>query len=411
MNAAWILAIALLGQAAPAADAALEQQVKALVAQLDAGTKAERDAVERSLLDLGTRALGALPDADAIVSVEARMRIKRIRNTLEKQLAESATRASRVTLIGKEIPFAEAIASIEQQTGNRIVDYREQLHQEQRDPRLTLNLKDVEFWRALDAVLDQAHMTTYRYGQMHAIQLVSQSHGTRLGHNFVCYSGPFRIAALQVEARRDLQSAQADALKIALAIEWEPRIQPQEMVLAYSAGQTKEREVMVAAGACTAVDAAMVFSLPPRDTKQLDVVAGMLDVSMLAATAEFRFPHVIDARSLEKTIGATTVRIERGSINDGNYTVRMTAEYLKPGDALESYRGWYYANPAWLESPRGERTAASRSELTLQLPHAIGFDYTFPVADDLDDYTFVYRTPTAILKTTVPFEFKDLPLP
>src|SRR5438552_3254687 len=59
--------------------------------------------------------------------------------------------ARKVTLVGDKMPLSEALKKLHEQAGVVIEDKRGD-----DDPPLSLNLKDVPFWQAVDAVADAA---------------------------------------------------------------------------------------------------------------------------------------------------------------------------------------------------------------------------------------------------------------
>jgi hypothetical protein len=71
--------------------------------------------------------------------------------------AEPSASASKINVSGK-MTFEELRDSIEQQTGNKIVDYRQRFNQNATNPKLTLDIKNAPFWQALDAIaLHESH--------------------------------------------------------------------------------------------------------------------------------------------------------------------------------------------------------------------------------------------------------------
>jgi hypothetical protein len=95
---------------------------------------------------------------------EDRIRLQRVRGALVNVAVASATKPSLVTLSG-EMPVSEAIAKISEQTGNKLVDYRQRFNQEGANPKIKVALEKVPFWQALDTVLDAASLTIYNYDE------------------------------------------------------------------------------------------------------------------------------------------------------------------------------------------------------------------------------------------------------
>ncbi|MEM9658821.1 MAG: hypothetical protein AAF961_10715, partial [Planctomycetota bacterium] len=138
----WLLAAmlgALVAIGLPKADAAqdeLNEQVQALVRQLDANEASERDNAETRLIELAMpdaageeQLLAALPAANDQMPQEVQLRLERIRSRIQSRIAEASASASSLTLDLKQRPFDEALDEIESQTGNRLIDYRENFGQ------------------------------------------------------------------------------------------------------------------------------------------------------------------------------------------------------------------------------------------------------------------------------------------
>ena len=81
-----------------------------------------------------------------------------------KVAVEATTKTALVSLSG-EMPVSKAIAELSKQSGNPLVDYREKLNQEVRDPMIKVELKDVPFWQAFDTVLDAAGLSVYDFDE------------------------------------------------------------------------------------------------------------------------------------------------------------------------------------------------------------------------------------------------------
>ena len=79
----------LPGAATAEAPDELPLQVSRLVRQLDDNQLATREAAERGLIDLGPRALDLLPSPGRDTSAEVRVRLERVRKTLQEQAAKN----------------------------------------------------------------------------------------------------------------------------------------------------------------------------------------------------------------------------------------------------------------------------------------------------------------------------------
>jgi hypothetical protein len=221
-----LIAAVVFGPAAADEAEALRLQVRRLVRQLDDNQLATRQAAEQGLVELGSPILELLPVPVRDTSAEVKVRLERIRKTLEAAASEAAAQPSRVTLRGP-LPLSAALAELQQQTGNRIVDFRRRFGQQPADPSLTLDLDRMPFWPALDAVLDQAALTIYNFsGESGALAVVGRDPDEQSRAAQAVYQGLFRIEVLRVQAIRELRNPANDSLRLTLELSWEPRVSP-----------------------------------------------------------------------------------------------------------------------------------------------------------------------------------------
>ncbi len=82
--------------------------------------------------------------------------------------------AATVSLSGM-LTLQDVCTEIEKQTGNKIIDYRDHLHQKTTNPSFKLEIKDAPFWQAVDALLDATNMTVYRYSGKEGLAIVDRS--------------------------------------------------------------------------------------------------------------------------------------------------------------------------------------------------------------------------------------------
>ena len=422
---AWIVTLAVCAQPSPAeVPPELAGQVSALVRELDAAERARRETAEQQLLALGPAALDVLPVVDERASAELRLRIGRVRGEWERALAEASGKASTVTLTGEAMPLSEAITAIAKQTGNQLVDFRPQFGQEPRDVPLQLKFDKTPFWRACDALADQAGLTIYPYNDEPGLALVArpQPQLPRLGRGV--YVGAFRMEAVGLTAHRDRRDPTQHTLQVDLEVAWEPRLRPivvhvplenlraldeRNQPLTLSAGR-EELEINVTPGA-KSLDLPLHFQLPGREVSKIASLKGQLQVLLPGRVVECRFDKLVGAQRVEQRRAAVTVTLEQVRRNQQLWELRVRVAFDQPAHALESHRNWIFNNEAWIEAPDNEKIAYAGLETTSQTEREVGVAYLFSVPDGLAGHTFVYRTPSSVLNVPVPFELIDLELP
>ncbi len=166
----------------------VELRVQRLIQQLEHSQREQRDAAEQGLIDLGEAALSYLPEVNLNTSAETKERLTRIRSALDQALLANVMQPSHVTLDGK-YRLAEILQQIQQQTGNQLVDFRQRFGQQPSDAQLSVEYQNMEFWPAIDQLLDQAKLTTYSYtGEPRTLGIVAANQNTvaRFGSAELC---------------------------------------------------------------------------------------------------------------------------------------------------------------------------------------------------------------------------------
>jgi hypothetical protein len=368
--------------------------------------------------------LAHLPAAGTETSVEVAHRLDRIRQTLLADQAQQSLQPTHVTLQARQIPLSQALAAIEEQTGNSLIDYRGQFGQQAPDPELNLDFEQTPFWRAMDELLDTAGMTTYHFAGKQGLALINTlpNQLPRLGR--AAYSGIFRIEPARITAQRDLRSREGDSLDLVLEIAWEPRVhpiaiaQPLETLsavdargepLAFADGGAV-MEVPVQRGS-TAVEISIPMKLPPRDIQQIMKLTGTFQSLVPGKVEEFRFTGLADASGSEQRKGKTTILVENVRKNNDIWEVRMRARYEDAAGALESHRGWVFNNEAYLETTAGEKIQPQGFQTTAQTETDVGVAFLFELPDGPEGLSFVYKTPTVFARLPIEYELSDIPLP
>lgn len=428
---ALVLSCVLLGQPGKASepgakDTALEEKVKKLVRQLDNDELAKRVAAEKELVELGPPALDLLPAVTARTPAEVKDRLDRVRKALETASVEAATRTTVVTLKG-EMTLAEALAELEKQTKNRIVDYRQRFNQEKREVKIKVELEKVPFWEAFDKVLDEAQMTVYNFGgEPHTLFVVARGESDLPRAGRGGYGGLFRFEATRIEAVRDLRNPANRSLRLTLDASWEPRIAPIVLEQAYSDievvdengnalatdGQDEKLEVAVQGDvAGTTLD--LKLTPPERSVKKIAKLKGKLIALVPGRVETYKFDNLAKSKNVEQKRAGVTVILEQVHKNIEVQEVRIRVQFDKAANALESHRGWIYNNEAYLLDAKGNKVENAGLEATRQEVNEVGLAYKFVLEEGttIAGHTFVYKTPAAIVKMPVEYEVKDLELP
>ncbi|MFT5523660.1 MAG: hypothetical protein ACI9HK_001608 [Pirellulaceae bacterium] len=404
-------------------DERLKRQVVILVGKLNNDSSAVRVEAEKALLKLGPAILDLLPPVTDNTPAEVKQRLDGVRKALESAAAESAGQAALVTLQG-EMKLSAALAAIKKQTGNEIVDYRQQFGQQIVDPTLKLELKDASFWEAIDDVLDRSGTNVYAYGGEGALAIVAVDEQAvpRVGRAH--YSGLFRFEGLSVESIRNLRRRDGGSMNLTMEVAWEPRSKPIALELPFDkmvavdengnnvelTGQQQRFEVAVQADA-VATELRLPFGLPSREIKKIASLKGELVALVPGRRVKFIFDDIKNAQAIEKENGGVTVVFERVRKNADLYELRMRLRFVKSANALDSHRDWIYRNKAVLVDSKGKEYQNAALDAARTADNEAALTFLFDVQEDLKGYKFVYESPALILSLPVPFEIKDIDLP
>jgi len=419
-----LIAWSLAGEPLPSASDDLKQEVRRLVHELDSDELAQRNAAEETLIGKGPAALDLLPAPTDRTSAEVRERLARVRQKLQQAAVESSVKPSLIMLDAESMPLSKVLSALEEQSGNKIVDYRERFGQPASDPALKVHFDKTPFWQALDQVLDQANLTVYPYADEPGLNIVGRALGQTLRVQNAVYAGPFRFEPTRLDAQRDLSNSKASVLRLTIEVAWEPRLKPISLAQRLTDVQaiddrsgrlkveSEEAEIEVPVeGLKSAVELTLPFALPPREAKAIARVKGKITASIPGRIEEFRFDDLLKAKNVEKHLAGVTVTLEQVRRNNDAWEVFVRARFDEPGDALASHRGWIFRNEAYLEGADGKPIAYDTMETTLQTKNEVGVSYIFVLDKPPANMKFVYKTPGAIIGAGVEYELRDLKLP
>lgn len=405
--------------------AELATQVRRLVRALSSEELSVRTAAEQDLIKLGPAALDLLPETNAQTPAEVRERLGRVELALQAAAAKEAAMASRVTLSGKELAVSAVLAALAEQTGNEIVDYREQFGQEKRDAMIDVDFRNTPYWQALDHVLDAAGLEVYNYsGKPGVTALVARQPGALSRSTATAYQGIFRFQAEQLTAVRDLRRPLGSGLTLQLGVTWEPRVLPitlQQPLTEITALDDQGRALLLnnqqgtleipIESSVAGTELTIPFQLPSADAKQIASLRGILYALVPGRKETFRFDKLDTARDVDQRKAGVSVLLQSFRKNGDIYDARILVRYDQTSGALESHRGWIFKNQAYLLDAKGEKIENAGFETTRQGPTEIGLGYKFVLEEDPANYRFVYETPSALLKLPIEYEIKNLELP
>jgi hypothetical protein len=408
-----------------AAQKKLEEEVGRLINRYVRGNLEQKQQVIQELLDKGPDILEVLPPIDDATSADRKQLLSAVRPKLEKQLAENSAKPTLITLKG-EMPLSQAIAALQKQSGNAIVDQRE----EAPDATIKVDVSKIPFWQALDGVLDVAGLTTNLYADQPGVAIMMRPEGELpLSARRVAYSGPFRIEATNVLARRSLRASERQLMQLSLEVAWEPRLSPINVRLPLAdlkviddqgapipVGGEGTSESDVTPGTF-GKELTVPLTLPGRDVKKIASLKGNMEVMVPGRTATFKFEKLkrgdADLKTPLARQGHSGVQVVLHRIvqNGDVWQVGIVLRFESAEGALASHRGWYFNNETYLLDAKGERIEHNGYELYRRTENEAGIAYSYDLEKGPEGLTLVYKTPSLIMNLPVTFEIKDIELP
>jgi hypothetical protein len=409
----------------------VEQNISAAVSQLMDSRAPTRDAAEKQLLELAgnnasqsDRMLALLPNDSDQMPLAQRDRLSRLRRQIEDRIAKAATIGTKITLSADKMPLADVLKSIEKQTGNRIVDSRDESDSGDKGTEITIELKDEPFWSAMDKILDQAKLGVNSVGGEDALNLVPRGNDDRPRVEGAGYEGPFRTEALQAEAERNLRQPKQATLKLQLEVAWEPRLRPialSQPAADVHASTDDGQELMIAQPdalpdvdvptGTQAAEIGLPFSLPDRGAKKIATLKGTLHALVPGRHAKFQFQNVTNSIGKSQSLGGVKITLDDIRKNGAVWEIHMRFGLDEGNTSLQSHRDWVLQNLSYLTDENGRHIENAGFESTRQTDNEVGAAYFFDAANDLSGLTWVYETPASIVDLPVPYELKNIDLP
>jgi len=327
-----------------------------------------------------------------------------------------------VTLRGS-MSLPVALASVERQTGNTIVDQRMQKSEDQ----IKLDLNKVSFWQALDAIARTANVAFSPYRAEGAVAVIDGPYRSVP----VSYNGLFRVAVKGTTVHNDLES-DTRTCTANLEIAWEPRFQPFYLDVGAAAvvfaadGTGKKMHATIAAQGKQpvtqrgAVEIPVLMSAPQRTSARIESFTGKLSfvgpTRMLVFTFNDLKPTGLPVQEKE----GVTVQMARIVVTADRWSVDVNIQNPPGGPEFESFQSWLQNNEIRLEKgkggedliwkPSGEehRVSSDRAAATYHFLHR---GRTPELIGKLGDWRIAYQTPARIVEVEATYAFKDVPLP
>lgn len=407
----------------------ISNTVQQLLTQMADSDIAGRDTAEANLIALSPDALDFIDVPDVDATTDYITRVLRVRRGLEKKAVELAVQPSRVTL-GGTVTLARAIESIAGQTANR-VSLQEDVSPVVRDRELTLNFEDVTFWEAINTIMRIGGLQVNPYGGRQGellLEMTQESQTPIVAESEASnatppdsVAGPLLLETRRVRSLVSPHQPSLDYTTVDLVIRWEPRMTPISIAIAGDSlkivddreqaiePKSRRRVRSVVQTGISEIEFPLVMPRVSREVSSLSSIAGSIDAVLPGRRESFRFRQIGQlADAMSQTKSGATVRLVEFRKNEDLFAVTVELSFDAETNSLDSHLGWAFDNEIYLEKDR-VRIDYVASETIRQQGQSMAMDYYFE--EDPQDCDLVYRTPTAIVSVSFPFELKDVVLP
>ncbi|MBI2806390.1 MAG: hypothetical protein HYX68_15530 [Planctomycetes bacterium] len=324
-----------------------------------------------------------------------------------------------------ERTLEQVLKDLQEQTGNAIVDRRGESNR----ANPTLTLKSKTFWETLDAIGAQSGIGFSAYQPSRAVALIDTPYRKKM---MIHHGGLFRFAVRRVTATRDDETG-AHFVDVALDIAWEPRLEPILINLeggvasfGNKAQKLARQGVLNVAGAGATDKIELRLLAPPRQQEEIKSLHGELRVLAPPRMLEFAFAGLKEKErrsAKQEGVIVTVAGLKKATKLWSLDLVIQNPEGAIP--ELESFRAqsWLDNNRLWLTwtDPRTKKKQTLMSgpfaeyrdgtSEKMRIAFALEPSEKTPLPPPGADVTLHYRTPSRVTAFTVPFAFRDLPLP
>lgn len=407
-----------------------------LIEQLGAEEYTARDAADKALLALGSKALPALRKAKAHEDPEVRRRVGELLLTLERA---DLLAPKRVTLRLTNRPLRQAVTELAKQTGYKVELWPDAASNGEREKLpYSFQLDDVPFWTALDKVCAAGSLVLQEgYGDDHL-----RLHYQESRVPFIHHHGPFRMVAQGFHYSRSINfgvlpkdspelGQRSEYLSFSFSVSVEPRLPllgvgPAKL----SAAQDDRNNLMHPPEANNPNEGPQYFNggyrsfcqqtqvnlfRASRDARMARLIRGTVPVTLLVEQKPgIIVDKILMVKGKKFKAGDTDLDIEEVKDNGGKtYQVKMTVR--KADDKNPNDYTWRNSLHQRLELQDAQGNKYQSQGYADANFTATGVQGSFLFGDPGNvklgpPAKLVYYT-WVMMQHTIAFEFKDLPLP
>ena len=340
--------------------------------------------------------------------------------------------AKLVTLHANKIPLSQALADIAKQTGIRVEDARGPA-----DETISVDLRRVPFWRALDSIADTAKARVSLYPTSGRIALERRAANYRRPP--ISYEGRFRLCVKKVTATRDAEISKTDphagSTSIAIEVAWDPELLPLYLeTRPHGVRAVDDRNNVLTVpdegSSLAPVDGRIALGIDlhlpalPRRIESLRSLEGELSMIGPSKMLHFTFdtldrlaqanPNDPERRLTQEKVSCHILKV---TLDRQRWTIQVALDYPPVLKQLDTNQSWVVNNEMALESPDGKKRFVHTNYIleSATARRAI-VSYHFRDKGGLErgkagNWRVTYRTPADLIEVPIKFSFKDIALP
>jgi hypothetical protein len=403
--------------------AALRKNIEELVGKLGSLDRTEQTKAATALIKLGPDILPVL-DSIAGLTDRQKQKLRDVRGSLREAQALRELAPRLADFPEEPISLESALERLENQTGVHVDDRRQKTEEL---PPLRLKLHQATFWQCLDAIAREADLKVSLDQPESRIALID---GPFIAVP-VSYHGIFRVSVDSLMTIHQLTHNQRLCI-LGLEVAWEPRFRPLFLqskpdVLEVRDNQGTSLDMVgqgtgrLPIGGPCAMRWQIQLQAPRRTATKLASIEGKLQIIGPGRMLTFTFDQLDikdQSKRPDQTQNGVTAKLHDFLAEGEVWSANIILEYPAETPDFESFESWLVNNEIYLESKTGQPKVPANGgyEIDEQSGHHAVLTYRFveDVTTTLGkraDWTLVYRTPGALVKLPIPFEFKDVPLP
>jgi hypothetical protein len=335
----------------------------------------------------------------------------------------------RFTFQSRRAPLSKILNELAQQTGTRVEDA-----QGKADQPLALDLRDVTFWAAVDAIAREAGAVVSVTARAGKISLSSPPAGYRRPPTWT--DGDFRLTLRRISTTRDLDS-DGGSCSVSLEVAWVPGLLPlfletQPQGLRLLDDRNRPVPVLAEGSALAAVEGRSAMTLDvtlpalPRSAARIGLLEGKLTAIAPSKMLTFQL-DTLDrlARATpgsaprKQTLEGVVCAVDKLTLVRDRWSLRFTLGLPEGGKKFESFQAstWVVHNELILTSKDGKKRLKPTSYV-LESVSSRKAVLTYNFVDkpgaprgQARDWLVAYRMPALIVEVPIQFAFKDVPLP